>query len=211
MSTIMPAHLTTSVIPPATTPPSGRSYPELYRLTVDQYEQMGRAGILSEHDRVELVEGLLYYKPMKKGPHSIASRETAAALSRLVPDEAYFVTREDPVRIAGRSGMPEPYISVVRGRSRDYVEQPDAADVPLIVEIADASLAFDRTEKLSSYAGGGIPVYWIVNLVDRQVEVYINPAITGYQSSQVFKPGQEVPLVLDGAEVGRIPVADMMP
>jgi Uma2 family endonuclease len=211
MSTIVPAHPTMSVIPLGLALPAGHSCPELYRLTVDQYEQMGRAGILSENDRVELVEGLLYRKPMKKGAHSIASRESAAALSRLVSSKAYFVTREDPVRIPGRSGMPEPDISVVRGRSRDFIEQPDAGDVPLIVEVSDKTLAFDRTDKLGSYAGGGIPVYWIVNLVDRQVEVYTNPDPTGYQSSQVFKPGQEVPVVIDGTEVGRIPVSDILP
>jgi Uma2 family endonuclease len=211
MSTVMPVHPTISAVPRTPILPSAHSYPELYHLSVEQYEEMGRVGILSENDRVELVEGLLYRKPMKKGPHSIASRETAAALSRLVPSEAYFVTREDPVRIPGRSGMPEPDISVVRGRSRDFIEQPDAGDVPLIVEVSDKTLAFDRTDKLGSYAGGGIPAYWIVNLVDRQVEVYTNPAPTGYQSSQVFKPGQEVPVVIDGSEVGRVPVSDILP
>jgi Uma2 family endonuclease len=211
MSTVMPVHPTISAVPRTPILPSAHSYPELYHLSVEQYEEMGRVGILSENDRVELVEGLLYRKPMKKGPHSIASRETAAALTHLAPADAYFVTREDPVRIPGRSGMPEPDISVVRGRSRDYVEQPDAGDVPLIVEAADASLAFDRTEKLSSYAGGGIPVYWIINLVDRQVEVYTNPSTNGYQSTQVFKPGQEVPVVIDGLELGRIRVSDILP
>jgi Uma2 family endonuclease len=120
MSTIVPAHPTMSVIPSALAPPAAHSFSELYRLTVDQYEQMGRAGIFSEDDRVELVEGLLYRKPMKKGPHSIVSRETAAALSRLVRSEAYFVTREDPVRIPGRSGMPEPDISV-SGAAREII------------------------------------------------------------------------------------------
>jgi Uma2 family endonuclease len=198
MPTITPAHPTLTAVPPATVLPTGSSSPELYRLTVDQYVLMGRAGILSELDRVELVEGLLYRKPMKKGPRSIACRETDAALTRLVSAEAYFVTREDPVRIPGRSSMPEPDVSVVRGRSRDFTEQPDAADIPLVVEVADTTLAFDRTEKLASYAGGRIPVYWIVNLVDRQVEVYTNPDGTGYQSVQAFKPGQLVPVVVDG-------------
>src|SRR5947208_13732450 len=82
--------------------------PPLYRFTVDQYERMGEAGILTEDDRVELVEGLVYQKPMKNGPHSIACRETAAALTRLVPAESYFVTREDPVNIPGRADMPDP-------------------------------------------------------------------------------------------------------
>jgi Uma2 family endonuclease len=211
MSTIMPARPATSAIPSASVPAPGHLHPELYRLSVNQYEQMARAGILSENDKVELVEGLLYRKPTKKGPHSIACRETDAALSRLVPTKSYFVTREDPVRIAGRFGMPEPDVSIVRGRSRDYVEQPDAADVPLIVEVADKSLTFDRTTKLSSYAGGGIPVYWIVNLVDRQVEVYTDPGATGYQTSQIFMPGQEVPVVIDGIEVGRVAVIDILP
>src|ERR1035438_7215813 len=97
--------------------------PELYRFRVDQYEQMGRAGILTEDDRVELVEGVLYRKPMKKGAHSIAAREAAAALGRVIPAEPYFVTREDPVRIPGRAGMPEPDISVVRGRSRSHTSE----------------------------------------------------------------------------------------
>ena len=185
--------------------------PELYRFRIDQYEQMGRAGILSEEDRVELVEGVLYRKPMKKGPHSIAARETATVLVRVIPAESYFVTREDPVRIPGRAGMPEPDVSVVRGRSRDYVEQPDAGDVALVVEVAEKSLLFDQTDKLSSYAGGGIPVYWIVNLIDRQVEVYSSPAPEGYRSRQVYTPGQDIPIVIDGATMGQVAVADILP
>ena len=158
MSTIAPTQPATApAILPGTHRPSP-SAPDLYRFTVDQYKRMGAAGILTEDDRVELVEGLLYRKPMKKGPHSISRRETTSALTRVVPAEVYFVTREDPVNIPGRSGMPEPDISVVRGRSRDYVEQPKAGDVPMVVEVADKGrLAYDRGEKLGSYAEGGIP------------------------------------------------------
>ena len=172
---------------------------------------MGRLGILTEEDRVELVEGVLYRKPMKKGPHSIAARETAGGLARLIPAESYFVTREDPVRIPGRAGMPEPDISVVRGKSRDYTEQPAGSDVALVVEVADKSLTFDRTEKLTSYASGGIPVYWIVNLVDRQVEVYSNPGPDGYRTREVFAPGANVPVVVDGTLLGQIAVVDILP
>ena len=69
----------------ASTPPPVS--PELYRFSVEQYKRMGDAGILTDDDRVELVEGLLYRKPMKKGPHSIACRETTTALTRIVPAE----------------------------------------------------------------------------------------------------------------------------
>ena len=113
MATI--AEIQSANVPAPAAQPCAQELPGLYRFSLAQYEQMGRLGILTEEDRVELLEGVLYRKPMKKGPHSIAVRETAAALARKVPAESYFVTREDPVRIPGRAGMPEPDISVVRG------------------------------------------------------------------------------------------------
>ena len=73
------------------------------------------------------------------------------------------------------------------------------------------ALLFDRTVKHLGYAGGGIPVYWIVNLVDRQVEVYSDPGPEGYRSTQIFTPGQDVPIVIDGATMGTVPVADILP
>jgi Uma2 family endonuclease len=72
-------------------------------------------------------------------------------------------------------------------------------------------LLYDRGEKLESYAGGGIPVCWIVNLVDRQVEVYTDQTPTGYQSRADFKPGERVPVVIDGRQVGDAPVDEMLP
>ena len=222
MSTIAPPQPTTSpaTFPGGPAPSAAPPSPELYRFTVDQYERMGESGILTQDDRVELVEGLLYQKPMKKGPHSIACRETAAGLTRLVPAESYFVTREDPVNIPSnlaerqdsRAGMPEPDISVVRGHSRDYVEQPVAGDVPLVVEVADKTrLAIAQGEKLRSYAGGGIPVYWIVNLVDRRVEVYTSPGADRYASHQDYHAGEVVPVIIDGQQLGQIAVDDILP
>jgi Uma2 family endonuclease len=213
MSTITSTQATTSpaMLPGASIPTTAS--PELYRFSVDQYERMGDAGILTEDDRVELVEGLIYRKPMKKGPHSISCRKTAAALTRIVPAEAYFVTREDPVAIPGRASMPEPDISVVRGNSDDYLDQPAAADVPLVVEVAavKSRLAHARGDKLDTYAGGSIPVYWIVNLIDRQVEVYTDPGPAGYAASTIFKPGQQVPVIIDGQPLPPIAVDDLLP
>jgi Uma2 family endonuclease len=209
MATVV-KHPSASVLATPASPCADDS-PELYRFCLSQYEQMGRLGILTEDDRVELVEGVLHRKPIKKGPHSIAARESAGALARLIASESYFVTREDPVRIPGRAGMPEPDISVVRGRSRDYTEQPESRDVPLVVEVAEKSLTFDRTEKLTAYAGGGIPVYWIVNLVDRQIEVYSDPGPDGYRTREVFTAGTNVPIVIDGAVIGHVAVNDILP
>jgi Uma2 family endonuclease len=61
------------------------------------------------------------------------------------------------------------------------------------------------------YGAGGVPVYWIVNLVDGQVEVYSNPGPSGYQTQEVLAPGHVLHVKLDGVEIGEIPVADILP
>jgi Uma2 family endonuclease len=180
------------------------------RLTVEQYEAMAEAGILTERDRVELVDGLLVKKLAKNPAHSVAARAVAEALARLVPD-GYFVTRKDPIRI-GPASEPEPDAAVVRGRSRDYARRhPDAAQSALVVEVSDSSLNLDRTEKLRIYAAGGIPIYWIVNLVDDRLEIHSRPEAGSYQDVRSLGSGETVAVVIDGREIGAIGVADLLP
>ena len=101
---------------------------------------------------------------------------------------------------------------MVRGTRDDYLERhPEPEDVALLVEVADSSLDRDQGQKLLAYAKGAYPVYWIVNLVDRQVEVYSDPTPDGYQSRVDFKPGQDFPVIIEGVEVGRIRVDDILP
>ncbi len=97
-------------------------------------------------------------------------------------------------------------------RKDDYrVRMPEPRDVALVIETSETTLDRDRGPKLSAYARSGIPVYWIVNLVDNHVEVYSDPSPTGYKTRQDFKPGQDVPVVIAGIEVGRIAVAALLP
>jgi Uma2 family endonuclease len=122
----------------------------------------------------------------------------------------WYVRMGKPLRIPSRSSEPEPDAAVARGSYRDYTRRhPEPADVAMVVEVADSSLNEDRG-LTSVYGGGGVPVYWIINLVDRQVEVYSNPHAGGYQSRQVFAVGEHVPIVIDGVDVGRIAVDDLM-
>jgi Uma2 family endonuclease len=85
----------------------------------------------------------------------------------------------------------------------------------LVVEVANVTLRRDRTIKQRVYAAAGIPTYWIVNLIDRRVEVFSGPATaagtTAYAEVQNFAPGEAVPLKIDGRELARIPVADLLP
>jgi len=111
---------------------------------------------------------------------------------------------------------PEPDVAVVHGDPRDRAgRHPLPGDVALLVEAADSSLEHDRTFKGPLYACGRISLYWIVNLVDSQVEVYTEPSGPGpsplYKISHIYRRGDVVPLVLPGQTLGGIPVADLLP
>lgn len=186
-----------------------------YRLSLRQYERMVDEGIIGEHDRVHLINGVLVAKMTQNDPHCTADDLCDDALRRVIP-VGWYIRGAKPVRIPGRAGRrdskPEPDRCVVRGTVRDYEERtPEPADVGLVVEIADSSLAVDRRYATELYGPARIPVYWIINLVDRQVEVFTRPGPRGYRSTEVFKEGQSVPVVIGGQEVGRIAVADILP
>ena len=159
-----------------TTPPE--VFPELYRFTVAQYDRMVRDGTIGKNERVELIEGLLVTKMGKNPPHVFAGKLGLKRLERLV-SPGWHVAKEDPI-VVSEWGKPEPDLSVVRGTENDYLDRTvTAADVGLVVEIAESSLATDRSEMTKVYARAGIPVYWIVNLAERQVEVYTQPSNDG--------------------------------
>ena len=99
---------------------------------------------------------------------------------------------------------------MVRGDRRDYLQRhPAPDDVLLVVEVADASLARDRGVKKQSYAQAGIPIYWIVNLPDRQIEVYTDP--TGPSAAPDYGPSDTIIVALDGAGVISLEVRELLP
>ena len=199
--------------PPA--PPAPAPVPDepVWRLSVDQYHAMIRAGILTEDDSVELLEGVLIAKMSKNPAHSTAKRLLLQALLRALP-AGWFADEQEPITTS--DSEPEPDLAVIRGAPRDYRDRhPGPHELALVIEVADASLRRDRGRKKRVYARASVPVYWIVNLVDRQVEVYTVPTGPGddpdYRQRQVFGPTEPLPLVVDGREVGRLTVSDLLP
>ena len=185
----------------------------VYRFGVDQYLALIEAGVLSGNDRVELIDGWIVPKMTKNPPHVIATRMLFEVLSRIAP-EGWLISKEDPI-VLDRS-VPEPDIAVIRGRSEDFrTRHPNAGDVALIVEVAESSRPRDRGEKLRAYAASGIPNYWLVDLTRSVVESYSEPDVQSpggvYRHMKTHGQGDELPLVLDGREVGRIVVSDIMP
>jgi Uma2 family endonuclease len=80
----------------------------------------------------------------------------------------------------------------------------------LVVEASETTYDLDRGEKWAAYSKGRIPIYWIINLVKRQVEVYTRPGRSGYRSRRDFTAGQHVPVIIDGVQVGQIAVDDLL-
>ncbi len=182
----------------------------LYRLTLEQYEAMVDSGIFTGRDRVQLINGYLVAKMTQNTPHATADDLCGDRLNRVIPP-GWYVRVAKPIRLPTESSEPEPDRCVVRGGIRDYSAQhPGPADLALVVEVADSSLEDDRMQA-DIYGRAGIPVYWIINLIDRQMEVYSNPGPSGYQSLEVFVPPHVLTVIIDGAEVGEIPVADILP
>ncbi len=207
MSTVTLPESTTTATEPTT---QGWIPSPLYRFTLERYEELVESGAFSTRDRFHLINGYLVARMTQNPPHNTADDLCGEALRQVIPT-GWYVRAAKPVRIPNRTSKPEPDGAVVRGTIRDFTRRdPDPPDVALIVEVADSSLADDR-KLVQVYGGGGIPVYWIANVVERQVEVYTVPDPGGYRSLMIYLPGQEVPVVIGGVEVGRIPVADLLP
>lgn len=185
----------------------------IWRLNRDQYHAMIRAGILTEDDPVELLEGWLVAKMPKNLPHRLSTGLTRTALERVVA-AGWYVDTQEPITL--EDSEPEPDVAVVRGNPRQYAScHPGPQDVALLVEVAEASLERDRGTKKRLYAEARIPIYWIINLLESRVEVYTDPSGPAgqpdYGTCHVYGASDMLPVVIEGSEVGRITVRELLP
>lgn len=198
--------------PPAITPappPLFAGVAPLRTFTVDEYHRMLAAGILIECETTELLSGYLVRKMPRGSPHDSTLDLLDQFFVPVLPADWYARSQR---AVTFADSEPEPDFAVVRGpRLRYRQSHPHAADIALVVEVSDSSLRVDRHGKAAIYAEAGIAVYWIVNVVDRQIEVLTQPAGSGYTQRDVYPVGTVVPIVLDGAQVGAVAVADIMP
>ena len=150
-----------------------------YLITVDDFEAMGRAGVLGEDARVELLEGQLYAMSPIGSRHAACVNRLNQALTVQVQNRA-IVSVQNPIRLDDYS-EPEPDIALLRPREDFYASaHPGPQDVLLVIEVADTSVAGDRRIKLPLYARSGIPEVWLVVLEAGEVEVYRQPGSEGY-------------------------------
>ena len=182
----------------------------LYRMTLEQYESLIASGFFAKGDDVHLINGYVVTR-MAESPLHGAILETVRIAIGAILLAGWHPRSEKGVRIPSQTSIPRPDLAVVRGVPRDYLTHyPDAADVALIAEVSVSSLDKDRA-LADIYGKAGIPVYWIIDVDDGQVEVYSDPGPNGYQTHEVLAPGHVLRVVIDGVEVGEIAVADILP
>jgi len=185
----------------------------VHRFSVDEYHQMIQSGILTPDHQVELLEGLIVPKMARNPPHDGTCEIVEETLRRYLPPGWRIRSQK---AITTSESEPEPDVTVVPGTVRSNVQRhPLPQEIALLTEVSDTSLSRDRNEKLRLYARARIECYWIINLIDRQVEVYTDP--TGpddnpvFRLQQIYRIGDAVPLVIAGQEVARVPVAELLP
>ena len=183
-----------------------------YRLTGEQVFKMLDAGILPDAD-FELWNGTLFL--MTKGePHNFVVGQTGDLLRKVVGD-SYHVREEKSTR-HGKHSLPEPDLAIARGGRGAYGNLPPRlSDLALLAEVCHTTESADRGVKLRRYAEVGVPVYWVLDVIHRRVEVYQNPLGRKnqalYQERAIHSDGQDFPVILDGREVGRLTVSDLFP
>jgi len=161
-------------------------------LTVKEYNRMRETGILTEDDRVELIDGEIF----KMSPIGSKHAAVVGAIKDWLIVHTYekaIVRVQDPIT-AGNFSEPEPDIAVVRFRDDYYKdEHPRPSELLLVIEVADTSLTYDREIKAPLYAKAGIVEYWIINLENRQVERFREPLEQDYRIRELVVPEKDLP------------------
>lgn len=161
-----------------------------HRFTVQEYHSMVEAGLLSEDDRVELIDGeIVDMAPI--GSRHFACVVTLTHLLMEASHGRYFVSVQNPV-VLDEDSEPQPDLSLLRSKPDPGGNLPGPNDVLLVVEVSDTTLEYDREVKLPRYGRSGVREVWIVDLEARKVERYADPSAEGYRSTRAFDASEQI-------------------
>ncbi|MEG3926571.1 Uma2 family endonuclease [Microcoleus sp. D3_18a_C4] len=151
--------------------------------TVEEYHRMIEAGILTEGDKIELLDGRIVEMSAQTPPHAATTQRSDRYLQHLLRDLA-LIRVQLPITLA--TSEPEPNIAIVCIDPGDYRDHhPNPSEILLLIEVSYATLHIDRQEKAPIYSRANIPEYWILDVAAREAYIYRNPAPGGYQSETV--------------------------
>ena len=163
------------------------------RFTVEEYYRMAEVGILTERDRVELIEGEIIEMSPIGFRHAFCTSTLITRLTRAIGDRAH-IWPSNPVRLFPDT-EPQPDVTFIRGPLSRYSEHPGPTDVVILIEVSDTSYRFDRYVKLPLYARAGVPEVWIVDLTHDVIEVFRQPSPSGYgRMERIERGGTVAPL-----------------
>jgi hypothetical protein len=159
------------------------------RFTIEEYHRMGEAGILSDDERVELIEGEI----VEMTSIGVPQAATVDRLNHLFTSRLagrVIVRVQGPIVLPAQDSEPQPDVTLLRPRDDFYARaHPAPDDVLLVVEVMDTSVERDGRVKLPLYARAGIPETWLVHLGANHVEVHRAPTAEGYRQARVIRPG----------------------
>ena len=182
-------------------------------MTVDEYCQGLVQGEFGAAGSVELLEGHVVAKARRSLRHDGAVEKIREVLAKILPGGWHLQVAQ---AIVTPDSQPEPDVAIVADALDSRTSRPPRGEeIALIVEAADASLALDRRLKGRVYARAGILNYWVLNLIDSQLEVYSNPSgpvqMPGFQEHRIYRGDDKLSLVIGLDDLGMVRVADMIP
>ncbi len=186
---------------------------ELRRWSVAEYQKFIDLGILTGGDKVELLEGEVVNRMPASPQHDYSVMIMNELLFTLLNQEFFIRSQLDSEL---HNSRPEPDLAVVRRMPKAFFSRrPGPEDLLFIIEIADSSLDRDRIDKARIYARAGIPVYWVVNLIEGQIEVYTDPTgpaeIPEYRNRKDYPRGRVIPVEFDDKNFGSIASEEVLP
>lgn len=148
------------------------------RLTVDDFHRMAESGVFGDDERLELWDGEIFEIAPIHRRHAYGVRQLIAILSMLSPDRAMLDVQN--ALLIDEHSQVSPDVMLLRPRDDGYRDLPTAGDVLLLIEVADATIAFDRRVKADRYAAAGVPEYWVVDVPERRVWTMTRPGPGGH-------------------------------
>ena len=171
-----------------------------HRWTVAEYHRMGEVGLLNEDSRVELIDGEIIEMAPIGSPHGGEVKYLNNKLVSLLHGKV-IVSIQDPITLGGHA-EPQPDIALLRWRNDFYRKtNPHAEDVLLLIEVSDSTLSYDRDVKIPLYAKNGIPEVWLLDIQNRQLEIYREPINSEYRQRDCCRTGKIAPILCPDATI----------
>jgi Uma2 family endonuclease len=177
-------------MPATLTLPQTRRQP--YRWTTTRCERLMESGLFPEWENYKLIAGELLEKPRESAAHAFVNDAVYELLARTLNLSGAFLRGAHPVQLQ-RDTAPEPDLAVIAGQRSAFTRHhPGPGDVLLLIEISSSILEYDRTDKATLYARHNIPEFWLVNLKERQLEVFRTPLRRRWTEKFVLGPDDTI-------------------